>query len=234
MFTLFNLGIVIIVLTVLGCGLLLYFRERGFGAIVGLGFVGLFAGVLVTVLPSVQRIVVSAGQGKNLEFDLGEAISAVQTKATEVERIDKELHALEGHVQKSESSVTEMRNAVQSDVNEIKDLKGQITTLAQSVQQSQGSITQTEQNLLQIQAATKQAMRALIEMFYYEVSTRNYLGTIPKPILDQMNARLLVLEQLSYNSPEDVAAAFQEMKRVIDEVQHPQTPTRTPPATPVP
>lgn len=193
------------------------------------GIIGILAGISVANLVSIRNLLFSIS-GKGGQFQA--QFQQVEQKAIEVERISNELHALEGRVQKSESSVTEMRNAVQSDVNEIKQLKEQMMALANGVQQSQQNIEQTGQNVLQIQTDTKRALRAFTESFYLEASTRN-IFPFPKTILDQLNARLHTLEEFSYNSPAERAAAFQELKRMVDEVQ-PHIPTRTPPATPVP
>jgi len=126
---------------------------------------------------------------------------------------------------------------VKMDTVEVRQIKEQIQTLAQEiakanadVAQSKQSVAQSEAHLLAMQSAIKQAMRGMLEMYYFDLGTRNFLGSPPKPIIDQMNARFLPLQDFAYNSPAERDAAFQAMRRTIDAVEHP-SPTPSAPKT---
>jgi hypothetical protein len=89
-FTLFTLGIVVIVLTVIGLGALLYVRDHDMRPVVG--FVVMYAGLILTVLLSIHRIVVSA-EGKSAQLELGSVGNAGESKASQVHTDTEEVRS---------------------------------------------------------------------------------------------------------------------------------------------
>ena len=80
--------------------------------------------------------------------------------------------------------------------------------------------------MLSMQGAMKLAMRALIEMYFLDMSTRNIMGVRPQPILDAMNPRFAELQAFAYDTPQQRDAAFVEMRRLINAVEAPFLPRR--------
>jgi hypothetical protein len=211
----FDLGIGTIIATVVGCFVLAYFRDMEFGGIVALGFVGLLAGLLLAVLPSIHGIGVGLGEGRSLNLNLQDVVNQVKTKAAEV----------------------------QNDAADVRDLKEQMQALLKRIQVSEGNVAQTEQNLLQMQTTLKQATRALVELNFYEIASRNFLGMPPPIIITEINGRLLALEGFAYDNDTQKQEAFSRINSIIAEAQippppppppsRPPTPTASPSPTPV-
>jgi len=107
----FGIGIMVSGLLLIA-GLLFARRELGMGAIIGIGIVGSFIGVLIIELPSIQQVVISWGEGKSLAVNIQDIASNVITKAAEV----------------------------RSDADDVKALKDQVAVLAQQVKTSQQDV----------------------------------------------------------------------------------------------
>jgi hypothetical protein len=200
---LIGVGAALIVSGVMFSGFMLLKRVNGF-AVVAFSLASTVAGVAIANLPRIIKAGYSSGQGATVGLDFEQKAQEVRNDAADVKLMKSEIEGLAKEIQATQSRVS----------------------------QSEGRVAQTEQNLLQMQNGVKQATRALVELIYYDIATRNFLGLPPKPIIDAINQRLLASEAFAYDNPAQETAAFDQINKTIRDVQPTPPPQPTPHPSP--
>lgn len=109
-----NLGIALVVLTLIGLFVLGLMGRLTFGAAVGFALSGILAGIVVPIMPHIQRVAIGLGGGKSVSVDVQDAVQVVEAKASEVRALTDEVSNLAKQVQESQKNVLAMQDNVRT------------------------------------------------------------------------------------------------------------------------
>lgn len=109
---LLNLGIALIVLTMVGLFILGLMGRLTFGSAIGFALAGILAGIVIPIVPHIQRVAIGLGGGKSVSVDVQDAVQVVQARASEVRALTDEVTNLAKQVQESQKNVLQMQDNI--------------------------------------------------------------------------------------------------------------------------